>query len=225
MGAAEDERVHLGPTKGVEVAVGDVEHFRPGRRAGLDELDEARAGLGEDLRVRRGGEGVEVGARAVGALGRDDPDAVVAGGQDRAPHGRADDLGDGHVVALARVVQDGCARGVARDDEQLDPVVDESVEALEGELAGLRDRPGAVGRSRRVTEVGDRLVRQLVDDGAGDGQPPEAGVEDADRLGSGRRVAHSPSSSASSSSSGSRRSASSPVSARVSDSCSQVRKS
>ena len=62
----------------------------------------------------------------------------------------------------------------------LTPVVDEVVEALEGVLAHLADRLGAVGLARGVAEVEDRLVRQLVDDRAGHGEPTEAGVEDAD---------------------------------------------
>ena len=71
-------------------------------------------------------------------------------------------------------MEDGGARRVAGDDEGLDPVVDQPVEAFEGELAGLRDGPRTVRRPRRVAEVGDRLVRELVEDGAGDGQASEA---------------------------------------------------
>ena len=60
-------------------------------------------------------------------------------------------------------------------------MVDEPVEALEGQLAGLGDGPRAVGGARGVAEVGDRLVRQLVEDRPHDGQPAVAGVEDPDR--------------------------------------------
>ena len=62
----------------------------------------------------------------------------------------------------------------------LTPCVDEVVEALEGVLAHLADRLGAVGLAGGVADVEDRLVRQLVDHGAGDREAAEAGVEDAD---------------------------------------------
>ena len=91
-----------------------------------------------------------------------------------------DDLDDRDVVALAGVAEHGGAGGVAGDDERLDALVDEVVEALEGVLADLGDRLGPVGLARGVAEVEDRLVRQLVEDGSGDGQAAEAGVEDAD---------------------------------------------
>ena len=60
-------------------------------------------------------------------------------------------------------------------------MVDEPVEALERQLAGLRDRSRTVGGARGVAEVGDRLMRQLVEDRPHDGQPAIPGVEDPDR--------------------------------------------
>ena len=207
MRAAEDERVDAFVDEAVEVLVRDRQQLRAGGDAGLDELHEPRARGARDLDLRRGGEAVGVGTTLVRRLRRDDADAVVARRRGGAARRRADDLDDGHVVALTGVVEHGGRGGVARDDEQLDPVVDEPVETLQRELTRLRDRPGAVGRSRRVAEVGHRLVGQLVDDRPGHRQPAEARVEDADRLGA---PAHS---------------GAPPTRAWVSDSCSQVRKS
>ena len=180
MRAAEHQGVDLAVDERCEVAASHVDDVLPARDAGLDELDEPWARHAGDLQVRRSGEGVDVGARLVGAPGRDDSDPVVAGGSSRPTHRGSDDLDHGHVVPLARIVQDGGAGGVARDDEGLHAVVDEAVEALEGELAGLRDGPRPVGRPGRVPEVGDRLVRELVEHGACDGQPAVARVEDPD---------------------------------------------
>ena len=50
-------------TSGLQVLVGDRLDLRAARDAGLDELDEARAGLGVQLDVRVGGERVVVGPR------------------------------------------------------------------------------------------------------------------------------------------------------------------
>ena len=87
---------------------------------------------------------------------------------------RPDDLHDGDVVALARVVQHRRARGVARDDEHLHALVDQVVEALEGVLADLADGLGAVGLPGGIAEVEHGLVWQLVQHGAGHGESTEA---------------------------------------------------
>ena len=87
---------------------------------------------------------------------------------------------DRHVVPLAGVAEHRRAGGVARDHQGLDALLHEVVEALEGVLAHLADRLGAVGLPGGVTDVDDRLVRQLVDDGAGHGEATEARVEDSD---------------------------------------------
>ena len=111
----------------------------------------------------------------------DHADPLVARGRGRAPGRGEDHLDDGDVVALAGIAQHRGAGGVARDDQRLHAALVEVVEALEGVLADLADGLLAVGLARGVAEVDDRLVRELVDDGARDGQPAEAGVEDADR--------------------------------------------
>jgi hypothetical protein len=55
----------------------------------------------------------------------------------------------------------------------LHALVDEVVEALEGVLADLADRLGAVGLASGVAEVEHRLVRQLVEHRPGHGEPAE----------------------------------------------------
>ena len=85
-----------------------------------------------------------------------------------------DDLDDRQPVALARVTQHRGAGRVAGDDERLDALVDEVVEALEGVLPHLADRLGSVGLAGGVTEVEHRLVRQLVEHGTGHGESTEA---------------------------------------------------
>ena len=131
--------------------------------------------------MRRGGEGVGVRARLVGAACRDHPDPVVARSRSGTPDGGPDHLDDGHVVALAGVVENGGAGGVAGDDQGLDTALDQPVEALERELAGLGDGTRAVGLAGGVGEVDHRLVGQLVEHGSSDGESAIARVEDPDR--------------------------------------------
>ena len=128
----------------------------------------------------RRGERVVVGHRLRRRPGADHADVAGAAGRDRAPGGREDHLDHRDVVPLPGVAQHGRAGGVAGDDEGLHAEGDQVVEALEGVLADLADRLGTVGLARGVADVEHRLVRQLVDDRARDGEPAEAGVEDAD---------------------------------------------
>ena len=88
--------------------------------------------------------------------------------------GGQDDLDDWDVVALAGVAEHGGAGGVAGDDEQLDALGDEVVEALEGELAHRGQRLRAVGLAGGVAQVQHGLVRELVDHGARHRQAAEA---------------------------------------------------
>ena len=152
----------------------------------LDEVDEARAHLGgqDDLGSR--GEGVLVGEGLGGRVRADHADPTAVGGSDRAAGGGQDHLDHRYVVPLPGVAQHRGAGGVAGDDEHLDALVDEVVEALEGVLTDLGYRLGAVGLARGVAEVDHCLVGQLVHHGPGDGESAEARVEDPDR-----RVSHS----------------------------------
>ena len=81
---------------------------------------------------------------------------------------------------LARVAEHRRTGGVARDHQRLDALGDEVVETLEGVLAHLADRLGPVRLACGVTEVDQRLVRQLVDHRPRDRESAEARVEDAD---------------------------------------------
>ena len=139
-----------------------------------------RAGAGRQGDVRSGGERVVVGHRCLGRLGADDADVTRSGGGDRASGRREDHLDHRDRVALARVAQHRGAGGVAGDHQGLDAALDEVVQAFERVLADLADRLGPVGLARGVSEIQDRLVRQLVEHRARDGQAAEAGVEDAD---------------------------------------------
>ena len=149
--------------------------------AGLDEVDEAGAGLDRHLEVRGGRERIVVGHRLRRGVGADHPDPSGVGGRGRAAHRGQDHLDDRDVVALPGVAEHRRAGRVAGDHQRLHPLTDQVVEALEGVLADLADRLGAVGLAGGVADVQQRLVRQLVDHRAGDGESAEARVEDADR--------------------------------------------
>ena len=129
----------------------------------------------------RRGEGVLVGHRLRGRPRADHADPAGPARGDRAAGGREDHLDHRDVVPLAGVAQHRRARGVAGDHQRLHALRVEVVEALEGVLADLRDRLGAVGLARGVAQVVHRLVRQLVDDRPGHGEAAETGVEDPDR--------------------------------------------
>ncbi len=178
--AAEDQRVDAGLGQRVEVLVRDRDQLVAAGDPGLDEVDEPRAGPGRQLDVRRRGERVLVGHRLGRGARADDADPAGAGGGDR-PAGRGvDHLDDGDVVPLAGVAQHRRARGVAGDDQCLDPLGVQVVEALQGVLADLADRLRTVGLAGGVAEVAHRLVGQLVDHRPRHGEAAETGVEDPD---------------------------------------------
>ena len=80
-----------------------------------------------------------------------------------------------------QLVERGRGRGVAGDHHQLDVVaLDEDPGELAGEHAHLGPRAGTVGVAAGVAEVDEVLGREQVDDGPGDGEAAEAGVEHAD---------------------------------------------
>ena len=185
VGAPEDEGVDPFLADGAQVALGDLLDLRAGRDPLLDQFDEGRAGRRRQLQVGGGGEGVVVGPRSDRRLRADDADPAVAGGGDRAAHRGLDDFDDGDpvadLVAFARVVEHGGRRGVAGDDQHLHVGPHEAVHDVQGQFADARDGLGAVRGVRGVAYVEDRLIRQLVDDGAGHGQAAHPGVEYADR--------------------------------------------
>src|SRR5439155_24914073 len=71
-------------------------------------------------------------------------------------------------------------RAVARHDEQLHAPLDELLGDLEAEALELLRVAPAVREARRVAEVDEVLVRQRDEQLVQDGQPADAGVEDAD---------------------------------------------
>ena len=180
MRATEDQRVHVGFLQGCEVFARDLEQLAATCHARLDKLHESRAGLARDLKVWGCGEGIVVGARGDGRSRADDADTPRACRAYRAAYGGMDDLDHRDVVALASIAQDRRAGGIARDDEHLDVRGDEMVHDVEGVRADLGDRQRSVGAARRVTDVEDRLVRELVEDRPGDREAPDAGVKDPD---------------------------------------------
>ena len=143
--------------------------------------DEPRAGRRVQRDLGCGGERVVVRLGGGGRLGADHADPAGPGGRDGAPGGGQDHLDDRHRVALAGVAEHRRAAGVAGDDQRLDALGDEMVQALQRELADAGDRLLAVRGAGGVAEIDDVLVRQLVDDRSGDRQPAEPGVEDPDR--------------------------------------------
>ena len=54
------------------------------------------------------------------------------------------------------------------------------VHHVQRQLTDLRDRPGAVGRVSRVTDVHDRLGGELIEDGTGHSEATDPTVENAD---------------------------------------------
>ena len=131
--------------------------------------------------LRRGGERVVVRLGGGGRLGADHSDPAGPGSRHRPPGRRQDHFDHRHGVPLPGVAEHRGAGGVAGDDQHLDALVDQMVEALQGVLADAGDRLVAVRRPGRVPQIHDVLVRQLVDHRPGHGESAESGVEDADR--------------------------------------------
>ena len=153
--------------------------------AALDEVHELWTGDAGHVHVWGGRETVRVRAAADRGPSADHADLPVAGGCDGTSYGRPDDLDDGHRIPLAGIVEAGGRRGVARDHEHLDALVDQPVEAPEREPADVGNRPRPVRQMSRVPEVAQLLVRQLIEDRTGHRQAADSRVEDADG-----RVAH-----------------------------------
>ena len=177
VGAAQHHRVDLGLLEWLQIGLCQAQQLRTGGDAALHVVDESRAGDAGHAHVRCGGERVNVGTTGHGRHGADHADPAGAGRRYGATHGWPDHLDHGHRVALARVVQAGRRGAVAGDDEHLHAVVDEPVEALERVGPHLCDRLRAVGQVRRVAEIADLLVRQLVENRPGDGETTDPRIE------------------------------------------------
>src|SRR5947208_434983 len=168
--AAQDERVAAGLDDRREVlSRGSAQSVAHGVAA-LDIVDEVRAGGSGQLQMGCGGERIVVRTTGDRHSRTDDADLAVTGGSDGASYGWMDDLDDRYVIALTGVAQARAGRSVAGDDEGFDAVVDEMVHDLERERPDLRQRARTVRRATGVTDVEHRLVRQLVEDRAGNRQ-------------------------------------------------------
>ena len=190
MRAAEHQGVHLGILQRLQVTIRNGEQFIAGGNPGLNELDKARAGLGEDFEVSGGGESVFVSVRIDGAVRADYPNPLIFGVPNRRPRCRLDHLNHRDTVGfgepLPSIPQHRSGRRVTGDHQQLDALRHEVIHDVERITAHLGNRLRAVWRMRGVANVENRLTRQLVDDGAGDREATNSGVEDPNR-----RVSHS----------------------------------
>ena len=111
------------------------------------------------------------------------PLRVASGGRRGA---RPDHAQDGQVAAAAQPASATDGRRVAGDDDGLDVLPDQLVEALAAEPDDLVVAARPVRRARVVAEVDRALARQPAPDLPEHGQSADARVEEAD----GSRVAH-----------------------------------
>ena len=126
-----------------------------------------------------------VGARLDGAGRGDDGDATARGG--RGGHGAGpNDADNRHRRPLPHSRQSAGGGRVAGEHEQLHVLAQQPVDRLEREAPHLVGRARAVRRAPVVAEVDRGFVRQAPAKLGENGESPDAGVEDADRLGSPR---------------------------------------
>ena len=194
--AAQDQRVWVKSVVGsfgeefIEI---DVDHLggdgvvwssplRPaGRAAGR--LSRWRAGPGRSS----GG----IGVALHGGVGGDDQ--YVAGMGSGAGGGRAglDDAEHGNGNRVLNGVESQGAGGIAGDDEELGALFfDQELRALRRIAGDGAAGFGAIGQTGRVADESEAGVRQACDQGAQDGEPAEAGIEDADGGRGGLRTTH-----------------------------------
>jgi hypothetical protein len=179
--APEDQRVHIGVAQRGQVFLGDCKHLIAGRDAVLNELDEPGAGLGEQAEVGGGGERVFVRPGVDGPARADHADPVVASRVDGTPDRGLDDLDHGDAVALPGISEHRGGSCVAGDHEQLDVLGNKVVHHVERKTANVGDSFRAIRRVRRVADVENGLIGQLVLDRPGYGESTNAGVEDSNR--------------------------------------------
>ena len=179
MGAAEEERVDpgRGRQREHELAAGIALAEQRRQRLADGGLDlrtrqEARLDHGDERRGRMLVhldrrvlllDRVEVGPRANGGRGGDDPDPADPRSQDGGGGPGPDHAEDRQPVAPPGIGQGDRGRRVAGDHDRLDVALDEPIEGLPGELKDLVVRAGAVGGARVVAEVDRRFVRAGVE--------------------------------------------------------------
>ena len=124
-----------------------------------------------------------IGARLDGAFSADDADFSIARGGHGTAHRGPDDLHDGDIVALARIVQEGGGGGIARDDQHLAAAFHQPIGHVLRKGADFRDGPRAIRAVGGIAGIDDGFVRQLFHHRAGHGEPAHAGIKDADGRG------------------------------------------
>jgi hypothetical protein len=75
---------------------------------------------------------------------------------------------------LARVTEHRRASRVARDHQSFDARVNEVIHDVESKGSNLCDGPRAIGATRGIPHVDDRLVRYLIEHSTRDGEPAHA---------------------------------------------------
>ena len=183
VGAAQEQRVHVRGDGRREQTLGQHVHLLGVGLTSFDELHEPGTGQrgGVDRRSGRRDRRL-VRARVDRADRADHTDSPIACRAHERADARVDHPDDRDVVTIRQVVERGRRGGVARHDDELGAApLDQLLADLQREPAHLVEMPRSVGVAARVTEVDELLVGQQVHDGAGDGEPSEAGVEHGHR--------------------------------------------
>ncbi len=180
VGAPQDDLIGTGAQHGGD-GPADA-RFGLGRRlaVGLDQLDEARTGHGDDLdalAIAGGGAAEQIAVET--PLRSEHPHHPAAGGDAGGFHGRLH-ADDGHgCVFLAQQIDGGGRGSVACDDDHLAAPVDERGDGPVGEPGDLLPRARTIGTMLAVAEVDERLAGKRTVHLAPDGQPAQPGVVDA----------------------------------------------
>ena len=187
MGAAQDQRVGLVFDDVLErMPQGGLGLGRLGL-APLDEVHQIGCGLGENTDGWIGlPDRMQVLAAVHGALGRDHPHPPVPGGFHGSLGARSDYADDRNIEHLARRVEGRRGGGVAGYHDQLHVQLLEEADDVERELPDLGLVSGPVGKVGQVGEVNGGFVWELPLQLSQNGEPSNAGIEDADRP----RIAH-----------------------------------
>ncbi len=182
MGTREDKGVDSRARQGLQILCCQGHQLFRRRVATLHEVNEPRAGLGEELDI-----GIActhsglVGAGRNGGMSANEADAPIPRCRDGRFDTGFDDAHNGHGVAIASAGQ-GCRRGtVASHHQQFDVLFDQAVHYLEGELPDLLEGTRPVREPGRVTEIDEVLSGKEIYDGSGDGEPAHTRVEHPDR--------------------------------------------
>ena len=185
MGAAEDQRVDVGLDERLEIGLGQPEQLSADVAPRSTKSTNRGHAAAVTSTCAAAANASSYAPLVIVAVVPMTPIRPLRVASDRAPYRRLDDLDHGHVVPLAGVPEHGGAGGVAGDDQHLDAVARPAGPGTRGRTPAPARWAWPVRRARGVAEVEDALVRQLVDDGPGHGEPADPRVEDPDR-----RVVH-----------------------------------